>query len=46
VSIWVVESTHIHASNPDDAEAFFDPAADKVYRHPTFYDVPASIKHM
>jgi len=46
VSIWVVESTHIHASNPDDAEAFFDPAADKVYRHPTFYDVPDSIKHM
>ena len=38
VSIWVVESRHIHASNPDDAaDAFFDPAADKVYRHPTFY---------
>lgn len=46
VSIWVVESKHIHASNPDEAAEFFDPAADKVYRHPTFYDVPASIKHM
>ena len=46
VSIWVVESVHIHASNPNDAEAFFDPAADKVYRHPTFYNVPDSIKHM
>src|ERR1700712_3750096 len=46
VSIWVVESKHIHASNPDDAEAFFDPANDKVYRHPTFYQVPDSIKHM
>ena len=46
VSIWVVESQHIHASNPDEAAEFFDPAADKVYRHPTFYDVPASIKHM
>ncbi|MGI4743679.1 MAG: 1,2-phenylacetyl-CoA epoxidase subunit PaaB [Janthinobacterium lividum] len=46
VSIWVVESKHIHASNPDEAADFFDPAADKVYRHPTFYDVPASIKHM
>ena len=46
ISIWVVESTHVHASNPDDAEAFFDPANDKVYRHPTFYQVPDSIKHM
>jgi ring-1,2-phenylacetyl-CoA epoxidase subunit PaaB len=46
VSIWVVESRHIHASNPDEAAEFFDPAADKVYRHPTFYDVPDSIKHM
>jgi len=46
VSIWVVESTHIHASNPDEAAEFFDPAADKVYRHPAFYTVPDSIKHM
>ena len=46
VSIWVVESAHIHASNPDEAAEFFDPAADKVYRHPTFYNVPDSIKHM
>ena len=46
ISIWVVESVHVHASNPDDAESFFDPANDKVYRHPTFYQVPDSIKHM
>ncbi|NML65388.1 1,2-phenylacetyl-CoA epoxidase subunit B [Hymenobacter sp. RP-2-7] len=46
VSIWVVESQHIHASNPDDAAELFDPAADKVYRHPTFFPVPDSIKHM
>jgi ring-1,2-phenylacetyl-CoA epoxidase subunit PaaB len=46
VSIWVVESNHIHASNPDDAAELFDPAADKVYRHPTFFQVPDSIKHM
>ncbi len=45
VSIWVVESAHIHAST-EDVEAFFDPANDKVYRHPTFYDLPDSIKHM
>ena len=46
VSIWLVESANIHASNPDEAEQFFDPAEDKVYRHPTFYDVPEEIKNM
>ena len=46
VSIWVVESKYIHASNPDDAESFYEPANDKVYRHPTFYDLPDEVKHM
>lgn len=46
VSIWVVESKHIYASNPADAGAFFDPAESKIYRHPTFYDVPAEVKNM
>src|SRR5437773_9344775 len=46
VSIWVVESKLIHASNPDDAENFYEPAEDKVYRHPTYYDLPDEVKHM
>lgn len=46
VSIWVVESKFIHASNPDDAEAMYEPANDKVYRHPTFYDIPDEVGHM
>ncbi len=46
VSIWVVESEHITASNPEDQEALFDPAEDKIYRHPTFYDVPDGVKHL
>ena len=46
VSIWVVESKNIHASNPDEAESFYEPANDKVYRHPTFYDLPDEVKHM
>lgn len=46
VSIWVVESRHIHASNPDEAESFYEPANDKVYRHPTFYELPDSLTHM
>ena len=44
--IWVVESKYIHATNPDDAESLFDPANDKIYRHPTFYDLPDELKHM
>ena len=44
VSIWVVRSSDIHASQYEDAAAFFDPAADKIYRHPTFYDVPDELK--
>lgn len=46
VSIWVIESKHIHASNPDEAESFYEPSNDKVYRHPTFYDLPDEVKHM
>ena len=46
VSIWVVESKFIHASNPDDAESLYDPAKDKVYRFPTFYDLPDEVGHM
>jgi ring-1,2-phenylacetyl-CoA epoxidase subunit PaaB len=46
VSIWVVESKHIHASNPDEAESFYEPANDKVYRHPTFYELPDAVKYM
>lgn len=46
ISIWAVESKHIHATNPDEAASFFDPMNDKVYRHPTFYDLPDELKHM
>jgi ring-1,2-phenylacetyl-CoA epoxidase subunit PaaB len=43
-SIWVVRSEHIHASQLEDAPSLFDPADDKVYRHPTFYEVPDGLK--
>ncbi|QUJ77478.1 1,2-phenylacetyl-CoA epoxidase subunit B [Sulfitobacter albidus] len=46
VSIWVVEAAHIHASAPGDKEAMYDPSNDKVYRHPTFFDVPDEVGHM
>jgi ring-1,2-phenylacetyl-CoA epoxidase subunit PaaB len=46
VSIWVVESSLVFASDPSDSDSFFEPAKSKVYRHPTFYDVPDGISHM
>ena len=46
VSIWVVESKYIHASDPGQSESMFEPAADKIYRHPTFYDLPDEVKYM
>jgi ring-1,2-phenylacetyl-CoA epoxidase subunit PaaB len=46
VSIWVVPSAAIVANSPDEKDPFFDPALDKVYRHPTFYDVPEGAKHL
>jgi len=46
VSIWVVESANITASNPEHNGEFFEPAQDKVYRHPTFYTLPDEVKHM
>jgi ring-1,2-phenylacetyl-CoA epoxidase subunit PaaB len=46
VSIWVVPAAAITASSPDEKDAFFDPAGDKAYRHPTFYDIPAEAQHL
>ena len=40
ISIWVVEASAITASDPSKKGPLFDPARDKVYRHPTFYDLP------
>ena len=44
VNIWVVPSTEIVASSPEDAGPFFDPGNDKPYRHPQFYKVPRGTK--
>ena len=46
VSLWVVRANDIVASSPDEKDPFFDPAADKVYRHPTFYEVPEGLTHL
>ena len=46
VSIWVVRSTDITASSPDEKDPFFAPCGYMVYRHPTFYDIPDCVPHM
>lgn len=46
VSIWVVPSASIVASGPSDKEALFEPAHNKVYRHPTFFPMPEEVKHI
>ena len=45
-SIWVVPAAAISASSPDEKDILFDPSDDKVYRHPTFYDLPDEVKNM
>jgi len=46
VSLWVMPSSGITASDPSDQDVLFEPAKDKVYRHPTFYAVPDGIENI
>jgi len=46
VSLWVVPSAAITASRPEDQSTDFDPMADKIYRHPTFYRLPPEVDHL
>lgn len=46
VSLWVVRSSDIVASQEEDAPAFFDPADGKPYRQPTWYELPEGVKNL
>ena len=46
LSIWVVPSSAITASDPAEKGMMFEPAASKIYRHPTFYKVPDDVGNM
>src|SRR6185295_10445979 len=46
VSMWVVPSSAITASDPADKDELFEPTGSKIYRHPTFYKVPDDVGHM
>ena len=46
IALWVVPSNAIVAVSASESSSFFEPADDKVYRHPTFYDLPDGVKQM
>ena len=46
VSIWVLDSKSIVASDPAENAELFEPAEDKIYRHPTFYEVPEGVENL
>ncbi len=46
ISLWVVASKDIVASDPAQSDAMFGPAADKIYRHPTFYEIPDGVDNL
>jgi len=46
LSLWVVPSDAITASDPADKGMMFEPTSSKIYRHPTFYKVPDDVGHM
>ena len=45
-SIWVVKSSDVVASDPDESASLFEPAADKTFRHPTYYTVPEGVENL
>ncbi len=44
ISLWVVPSSEITASDADDADSLFEPTGEKPYRDATFYQVPEEVK--
>ena len=46
VSIWVVQARHIAASSPSEKGPLYEPSESKVYRHPTFFDIPDEVGAM
>ena len=46
IGLWLVKAEEIVSVKSGDEESYFEPADDKIYRHPTFYDLPDEVKHM
>ena len=46
VSIWVVRSSDVTASQESDVESFCEPMDDKPYRHATHFKLPKEVDNM
>lgn len=46
VSIWVVKSSDVTASIPSEKGPLFEPANSKIYRHPSFFELPKEVEKM
>lgn len=46
VSIWVIKSGDIVASQQEDNSSFLDPMDDKPYRHSLYYKLPEEVNNM
>lgn len=46
ISLWVVKSSDIVASQEEDVSSFYDPMEDKPYRHATHYSLPDEVNNM
>lgn len=44
--IWIVPSKQITSVNIEEVAYFVEPSTDKIYRHPTFYNLPEGVKNM
>jgi ring-1,2-phenylacetyl-CoA epoxidase subunit PaaB len=45
-ALWVIPSEEIVAISLEEDASFFEPANDKIYRHPTFYNLPEGVTNM
>jgi ring-1,2-phenylacetyl-CoA epoxidase subunit PaaB len=46
VSLWVVRSTDITASDPDHKDSYFESSQGKNFRHATYYTKSEGVKHL
>lgn len=46
VRLWVVPSEEIIALSSSEENYFLESAKGKIYRHPTFYNLPDGVKNM
>jgi ring-1,2-phenylacetyl-CoA epoxidase subunit PaaB len=44
--LWIVPSKEITSITLQEATYFNEPSTDKIYRHPTFYNLPDGVKNM